>query len=402
MSRIQRYSANSLLLAVSVAVSLLSLELAARIHLRWFASETTVRRYATVEQLEERFGAEQRIFSPHPYLRFYLTPGYVDEANRHNALGYRGEEIQEKEPDEFRIVCIGGSTTYTGGVSDYRRSYPDLLETHLESMGFDTVNVINAGTPGWSTWESLINFEFRVVDLDPDLIIVYHAVNDVGPRLVWPGDAYRGDNTGARAAIRIFNGRHRAIEHSTLVRMFLIKLGMLRSESDLSFLDRPAETFYAGEFDRQSWRGEYPSGFFSKVSADSLLRTNPPIYYRRNLENLVALARSRGIEVVLATFAILPGQQPAQHSSWHTSEYFRSIGEANEIVRQIADTMGVHLFDFAETFPQDRRLFQTYERAGRTHWNAYHLNEEGADLKAKQFAEFVAENVLGPSASSVQ
>ena len=401
MSRIQRCAANSLLLAVSVSVSLLSLELAARIYLRSFASETAVRRYATAEELEERLGTERRIFSPHPYLRFYLTPGYAHEANRHNALGYRGEEIQEKEPGEFRIVCIGGSTTYTSGVSDYRRSFPDLLERHLESKGFETVNVINAGTPGWSTWESLINFEFRVADLDPDLIIVYHAVNDVGPRLVWPIDAYRGDNTGAQAAIRVFNARHRAFEHSTLVRMFLIKLGMLRSESELSFSDRPAETLYAREFDGQSWRGEYPSGFFLKVSADSLLRANPPIYYRRNLENLVALAQNRGIEVMLATFAVLLWRQPAQHSSWHSDEYFRSIDEANEIVRQIADTMGVHLFDFAETFPRDKRFFKTYERAGRTHWNAYHLNEAGAELKAKQFAEFLAEEVLGPSARSV-
>lgn len=396
MSRIRRFAANSLLLAVSVSVMLLSLELAARLYLRWFASETTWRRYATMEQLEDRFGRDRRIFSPHPYLRFYLTPGFVHEANRHNSLGYRGEEIQEKKPREFRIVCIGGSTTYTGGVSDYRRSYPYMLEQHLESMGFDAVNVINAGTPGWSTWESLINFAFRVVDLDPDLIIVYHAVNDIGPRLVWPSEAYRGDNTGAQAAIRIFDARHRAVEHSTLVRMFLIRFGVLRSDSELSFLERPAETLYAAEFDRQSWRGEYPSGFFLEVSADSLLRTNPPIYYRRNLENLVALALHRGIEVVLATFAILPSQQPAQHSSWHSDEYFRSIDQANEIVRQLADTMGVHLFDFAKTFPQDSGLFQTYERAGGTHWNAYHLNEEGADLKARQFAEFVAEEILGP------
>jgi len=400
MKRIQRYSANGFLAAVSLTAVLLSLELVARIYLRFVATEDAFRRYATTEQLSERFRTGK--FGPHPYLRFYLTPNYVRGLNRHNSLGYRGQEILDKRADEFRIVCIGGSTTYTSGVSDYRLSYPELLQQHLKSMGFKNVNVINAGTPGWSTWESLVNLEFRVLDLDPDLVIIYHAVNDVGPRLVWPSDAYRGDNTGRHTGDPWFDSQHHPWHHSTLIRMLLIKLGTLPSEAELSFVDRPAATFYGHEFDRQSWRGEYPSGFFAEVSVDSMLRANPPVSYRRNLESMVALAQSRGIEVLLATFAFLPWREHARHSSWASDEYYRSIAEANVVVEQIADSTGLDFFDFANTFPQDKRLFVAYEGHGLSNMDPYHVNEEGAGLKAKLFAEFLVQRILRPSVDSVQ
>jgi len=84
-----------------------------------------------------------------------------------------------KPAGQFRIVCLGGSTTYTSDVKDYRDSYPYLLEKYLKAQGYNDVTVVNAGAGSWSSWESLINFQFRVLDLDPDLIIVYHGINDI-------------------------------------------------------------------------------------------------------------------------------------------------------------------------------------------------------------------------------
>ena len=78
---------------------------------------------------------------------------------------------------EYRIACLGGSTTYTTSVEDWRLSYPALLEHELHNAGLGSVCVLNCGAAGWSSWESLINLETRVLDLDPDLIVVYHAIN---------------------------------------------------------------------------------------------------------------------------------------------------------------------------------------------------------------------------------
>ncbi len=201
MIRIRHLLAKLFILCVSLVLCLLAVELASRVYLTRFASSEDFKQYASYRQLRERYGPAGSMFSPHPYLGYAPTPNYVSGANRHNSLGFRGPEIALPKPDgEYRIVCLGASTTYTSHVLDFRSTYPALLQTTLHNMGDDHVVVINGGTPGWTTWETLISFQFRVLDLDPDMVIIYHGVNDVGPRLVWPDDAYRGDNTGARIA----------------------------------------------------------------------------------------------------------------------------------------------------------------------------------------------------------
>ena len=94
---------------------------------------------------------------------------------------------------------MGGSTTYSYDIEDFKKSYPDLLEKYLQKKDFDNIEVINAGGGGWSSWESLINLELRVLDLDPDLVIIYHGINDIHTRLVWPPEVYQGDNSAQSA-----------------------------------------------------------------------------------------------------------------------------------------------------------------------------------------------------------
>ncbi len=107
----------------------------------------------------------------YPYLPFVLNPDHPGI----NALGFKGEPIsREKPPGTYRIVCLGGSTTFNG--------YPAYLEEALRDdfarRGL-RLEVINAGNQCWTTMESLINFITRCLPLSPDAVVVYHAVNDV-------------------------------------------------------------------------------------------------------------------------------------------------------------------------------------------------------------------------------
>jgi lysophospholipase L1-like esterase len=82
-------------------------------------------------------------------------------------------------------VAIGGSTTYTIKVEDDDKTFTQQLEWIIANdYGYRNVEVINAGVGGYTSWESLINLEFRVLNLQPDLIAVYHGVNDIHARLV--------------------------------------------------------------------------------------------------------------------------------------------------------------------------------------------------------------------------
>jgi len=198
MKRLNNFAVNLWVIVFSCVITFSIVEIAARVYLEKYTSLQKFQKYASVNQLKKRDLKKRKDF--HRYLEYYPKPNWSRGKNKHNSLGYRGDEIDIPKPKgEFRIVCMGGSTTYTGKVEDYTLAYPALLEKELRAKGYDNVKVINSGIDGWSSYESLINFELRVLDLEPDMIIIYHATNDIHPRFVWPPEAYKGDNSGARA-----------------------------------------------------------------------------------------------------------------------------------------------------------------------------------------------------------
>ncbi len=97
-----------------------------------------------------------------------------------NARGYRGrnEFAVPKADGTIRIVFLGGSTTFDGNARD-GRDWPHLVEQDLRARGFTSVEVINAATPGHSTWESLGRLYSEIWMFEPDYVVVSHAWNDI-------------------------------------------------------------------------------------------------------------------------------------------------------------------------------------------------------------------------------
>jgi len=386
--RVERALLNVVALLTSALATFAVLEVGARVYLERFAPEARFINYASFRQLAERYGGDgatsRQMLSPHRYLGYYPTPGYTKGKNRHNSLGYRGEEIVLPKPDgELRIVCLGGSTTYDSDIEDYRLAYPARLEAELRERGYGRVTVINAGGAGWTSWESLIGFELRVLDLDPDIVIDFDAINDVHTRFVWPPEMYRGDNSGYRAANQSGLFMPSIFEYSTLLRILMIRAGWVGSHADISrTIDRLSPSYYGDAWRDQKRTGHYPDGIFREVRPEEMLGRNGPRYFARNLSNLVAVAEANGIDVVLASFAYSPDfpEEPRVTAP----EYQRAIVEHNEVLRSVARSTGAAFFDFAAVFPTDRRYFTD----GR------HNNEEGAALKAKLFADFLVESGL--------
>ena len=196
-----RYHYTSLAIIVLNIIFIFTvLELMARFLLYDIVPDSKLLRF----KLPDEWPKKNLKLSPHPYLSYYTTPGYTNvnksrEEFKHNSLGYRGPEIsKKKKPGIFRIVTLGGSTTYTSGVPLNVLTYPAMLEKILvEKYKYENIEVINAGVPGYTSWETLINFQFRVLDIEPDLIIIYHGTNDTHARLVLP-KFYQSDNLGTR------------------------------------------------------------------------------------------------------------------------------------------------------------------------------------------------------------
>jgi len=373
-----------LLLICSIGITLVVLELCMRIWICNFAGDRHVLKYASIKQLEKKHKDIKPRWSVHRYLGHYPTPGFKKGENKHNSLGYRGDEIVLPKPEEqFRIVCLGGSTTYTTGLKDFQMSYPNLLEKEMHERGFKNINVINAGVGAYSSWESLINFELRVLDLDPDMIIIYHGVNDILARFIWPPDAYIGDNSGASSAPSM--SMPSILEYSTLIRYLMIRLGIVQPHSTLErSLKKISETNYSIDFFNQKTGNRYPAGIFKQVSAEKMLSTNKPEYFRRNIENIIAIAQFREIETVIATFAYCPNFDDNPIISCR--EYLLAYEEMNQVIKSLSQKMHVNIFDFADVFPKDKIYFT----------DGIHVNVDGAKLKAKMFADYLIKKELLP------
>lgn len=343
--RFRRLGKRLLFAAVATAGAVGLLEVVALVWLHGFASEPDFQRFASITELRARYGEFDR-FRAHRHLGFALAPGYQKGGNRHNQLGFRGDEIaRDKRPGSLRIACCGGSTTYGEGVvHDFELSMPFLLQAGLRADGLD-VDVINAGCPGWTTLETLINFETRLLDLAPDCIVVYHGINDVLPRLVWPHDAYRGDWSGW-----LCRDEHVAeaslLERSALARIVMVQRGALEPHGSLMRVigDVPASsrTF---AFQAQRRNGTYPAGIFRDVPIEQMLATNGPVYFERNLRSLLAVAASHDVRVLLTTFAF-SREWPDQPYIGHPAVQ-AAIDATNEVVRQIGQATGVPVLDLA-------------------------------------------------------
>jgi lysophospholipase L1-like esterase len=346
--------------ATSIAVTLLTLEIGARLWLRYLATPEQQDRFVLFTSIEP----EQLAWTSHQYLSYYPTANYRKGRTFHNSLGYRNNEFSlEKPRGVYRIVALGGSSTYDVRIEDNEKTFTAQLEKLLkEEYGYQHVEVVNAGVPGYNSWEILINLEFRVLDLDPDLVIIYEGTNDVHARLVEPS-AYRGDNSGRRQSWQV--PPVPLWEQSAFLRILSRMTNFTRQVSVDDFVSAPTYL---------SWPYE------SRLNEDNLdpieiLKENPPVYFRRNLENMIAVANERDIEVLFATWAYSPYLNDYASKVY----YQQGFQENNGVVVEVANSHHVPLFDFAAVMPQDAM----YWADGR------HVNEAGALEKARLFAEFI-------------
>src|SRR5437867_744457 len=85
------------------------------------------------------------IYYPHRRLRYGLVPN-LDYYGwfRINSHGFRGREFAvDKGPGVFRIVCLGGSTTFDTGTVGKALPWPEVLEAELRrTLSSESVEVL--------------------------------------------------------------------------------------------------------------------------------------------------------------------------------------------------------------------------------------------------------------------
>jgi lysophospholipase L1-like esterase len=366
-----------LLVAFGLLVGAIMLEIGLRV---WLTQNGTLDQKVKYLYSRDEINRMATRYEGVAYLNYRLSTAYPEQ----NSLGYRGPEITLPKPDGvFRVVALGGSSTYGEFIKQWERTYPAQLERILhEEYGYTNVEVVNAGVPGYTSWESTVNFIFHVLDLDPDLIIVYHAVNDINPRLTDP-DFYDGLYVGHGYWV----DSDEALPVSSLYRVIAVRL-FDWAPTVTKGLDQQFATPVGYHTCGLVMQGDQPYCTNLDMTAEAVLAANPPIYFERNIRNIVTLAQANGVGVLLSSWAYSPHEFDRPGGDFLAIPFRQdAIAEHNAIVQQIADDYQVPFYDLAAVLSPDP-----------AYWvDGMHVNARGAEEQARYYAAFMVEENLLPA-----
>jgi tetratricopeptide (TPR) repeat protein len=336
---------------------------------RWFAVVTVAVVIVPFIILETalrlfHYGSEYELVgtaTEHGSQYYYLNPTvgkrYFDPAKYFLPKVERTYFEVEKSANTFRVFCLGASTT-AGFPYSYNLTPSFLLKKQLElALPDRRIEVVNAGLTATNSY-TVVEFLRELAHYHPDLFVIYTGQNEF----------YGALGTGSSVSI----GQYRWV-----IRMYLslrrLKTFILFEES----LTAVSHTVFGSA-------GPVMSGtLMEQMAKDKAIAYNSPTYrraldsYRKNIDDMLDIAREAGIPVVLSTLVTnersLPpfvslhderlsnaqkketeamltrGQQLQQHS-----EYLRALQE----YRQAAATDPVYaLTQF--------RMGECYEQIGR-------------------------------------
>lgn len=96
-----------------------------------------------------------------------------------NAKGYRGKDFSRKKEDgTIRVMVYGGSAVFDPYVPD-GKDWPSRLEQYLRNKGLINIEVINAGIPGHSSFDSFGRLFAEGHVFQPDYVVLSNAWNDI-------------------------------------------------------------------------------------------------------------------------------------------------------------------------------------------------------------------------------
>lgn len=109
------------------------------------------------------------------------VPGRDTGAIHIDSRGFRNDELAVPKPKgRVRIAFLGASTTFCAEASSNAATWPSLVVAELKKRHPDVdIDFVNAGVAGYVLEHIGKNLEYRVKPLEPDVIFLYEATNDL-------------------------------------------------------------------------------------------------------------------------------------------------------------------------------------------------------------------------------
>lgn len=288
-----------------------------------------------------------------------------------------------KREDTFRVLALGGSTT-RGFKLPAPDAYPAVLERVLrERTGDANIEVINAGQDWYTTKHSLINYVTYAQAWDPDLVVVIHAINDIGRSFSHPEYTIGEYN----AAYSNYYAQASDAAHGTPFEAY-IERRYLRWFT------------YAWISSLRIRDYDFPPAFYRSIRP-----------FRRNLEKLIDYVRADGADIMLVSqsFIYRESMAPEELAVSYREEIMsektgaisrrvastgslaRAMTAFNSVTRSVAEQRSTMFVDAASIVPKDLRH----------HMDDVHHTALGARVLANAIADaIIEEGVIARRASA--
>ncbi len=269
---------------------------------------------------------------------------------RTDSRGLRGPEpARPKSADTLRVVAVGDSCTFGSGAPQ-SGTYPAQLEARLATERPFRVEVLNAGVPGFTSFQALRLLEIEGFALEPDAVVFASGVNDASPATA---------GSKRRFGSQLLSDR----EYADALRRNR-RLGITR------LLWRAGLGLGGG-----AAAASAPGGVKRRVS---------PADYEANLDTFVAESRRHGALPVIVVWPLRSQAGP----DGSQSEVERVVRLYQDTARAVARRTDAPLVDLVEALRGREALFI----------DSVHLGPEGYGLVAERVAEALLAGWPAPDA----
>ncbi len=349
---IRQNKENVILMFVSVGVGLFISEIAARyVHQAWpFEQEWTLAPHLTAKDAT---------------LRWRYSQG-----DSRNSLGLNNREIEEKN-GQFRILFLGDSLIFNARTTS-DMLVTETIEQNLNQAGVKStqdIEVVNAGVPGYTTYQEYEFLKLYGLDMTPDMVILGFVFNDTFYKYLHI--PLKGGALGAdpEVALNYFD--------KSSFPGFLFPKSYLAHQ--VSYLSQRAIEQFDG---RQNFRFARRKDFFLSWKdygwgpVDRLLTS-----MRDQLDSLD----------IMFLVVIFPMSAQVDSRNLATDEAFVLYRQSR--IREICDRLGVPCLDLTDSM---------IEGGGPPLFDDYlHLGNRGNDISSREITSFLVEN-LDPQGGSLQ
>ena len=333
------------------------------------------------------------IYEPHPLRRHKLLreqlrfKGLADDPSRIqiNQFGIRGRApVEEVAEGHCRIVAMGGSSVFDHLLND-GASWPERIQPELTQLGWQNVETLNAGIPGYSSRETLSFYHDAVRFLEPQALLLYQGWNDVKYMI----QMSKGQLPDRILDIKDWDEKYGFLTRPRPIRNFLALPMMLENRG--GFLERPAaRDSSAGGAPKKPQKRSKKRRPTMEALFDSW-RSSPGIaYWRSNLELFVVSALSSGATPVLIAQNTLATEGMDRSLSGKIRYKWIRMSHRNlvvvnevmvEVMREVAEHYQIPHIDLREAFNGQIEYFSDH----------VHLLPAGSNRLAEGVARYLHE-----------